>query len=50
MKPSKNKERFWIRTKSQLTQAEKKQRKFNHDEVIKFLKGKGIKTQAFGLM
>lgn len=47
MKPSKNKEGFWIRTKSQLTQAEKKQRKFNPNEVIRFLKRKGYEDPSF---
>jgi len=47
MKPSREKGRFWIRTKGQLTEAEKKQRKFNPDEVIKFLKRKGYEDPSF---
>lgn len=49
MKLSEDKERFWIRTKGQLTQAEKKQRKLNPDEVIKFLKRKGYEDPSFWL-
>lgn len=49
MKPSKEKERFWIRTKSQLTEAEKKQRKFNPDEAINFLRKKGYEDPSFRL-
>ena len=49
MKPSKDKERFWIRTKSRLTEAEEKQRKFDPDEVIKFLRKKGYEDPSFQL-
>jgi len=49
MKPSKEKERFWIRTKGQLTQAEKKQRRFKHDEVTIFLRKMGYENATFQL-
>lgn len=49
MRPSKEKERMWLRTKGQLPEAEKKQRKFNRDEVIKFLEKKGYENATFWL-
>lgn len=47
MKPSKERKRFWIRTKGQLTQAEKKQGSFKRDEVINFLKKTGYRNVTF---
>ena len=49
MKPSKDNKRIWIRTKNQLTEAEEKQRKFDHDYVIKFLKKNGYPHPDFEL-
>jgi len=49
MRPSKEKERIWLRTKGQLTEAEKKQRKFNRDEVIEFLEKKSYENATFWL-
>ena len=49
MKPSKDSNRIWIRTKNQLTEAEEKQRKFDHDYVIRFLKKKGFANPDFKL-
>lgn len=51
MRPSEEKERLWIRTKGQLTEAEEKQRKFNSDEAIEFLRTMGgIKSQLLVLI
>lgn len=49
MKPSKEKDRYWIGTRGQLTEAEEKQKKFNPDDVITFLKKKGYENPSFGL-
>jgi len=49
MKPSEETERDWIRTRSQLGQAEKKQRSFNPYEVIRFLKSRGYDNAGFRL-
>lgn len=49
MKPSEEKERLWIRTKGQLTEAEEKQRKFNSDEAIEFLRIRGYEDPTFCL-
>ena len=49
MKPSKDSKRIWIRTKNQLTEAEEKQRKFDHGYVIKFLQKKDFANPGFEL-
>lgn len=44
VEPSKEKHEGWIRTKNQLTEAERKQEQFNIREAIKFLRERGYRN------
>jgi len=47
MKPSTEQVHFWIRTRGQLTEAEEKQKRFDHDMVLAVLKAQGYKKPHF---